>query len=127
MIETKFIEFSEPAEYYIMPRVRFHSSLDRDDLMNMVKEQMTRLRPDCKLNWKQTDIVIFVEVLKRNCYLSIFKDWNARQKYNWQEYHKRMTKVEIEKSETEKSDASKPEIEKSEVEKSVKPEISPVE
>lgn len=98
MIETKFVELNEPAEYYVMPRVRFHPSIDRDDLLDMVKEQMIATRPDCKLNWKQTDLVIFVEILKRNCYLSIFTDWNVRQKYNWQEYHKRMIKKNVEEN-----------------------------
>ncbi len=43
------------------------------------------------LDWKKTDDVIFVEVLKKNCYIGIFKDWLPRQKYNWQEFHKRNT------------------------------------
>ena len=34
--------------------------------------------------------------------MSIFKDWNARQKYNWQEYHKRATKEKTEISEKSK-------------------------
>ena len=46
MIESKFAEFSEPAEYYVMPRVRFHSSLDRDDLLEIVKSKMGEIRPD---------------------------------------------------------------------------------
>jgi hypothetical protein len=41
------------------------------------------------LDWKKTNDVIFVEVLKKNCYIGIFKDWLPRQKYNWQEFHKR--------------------------------------
>jgi hypothetical protein len=91
MIEEKFKEYNEPPEYYVMPRVRFHPSLTRDDLLDLVKADMGKIRPDCKLNWKQTDLVIFVEILKRNCYLSIFRNFNSRQKYNWQEHHKRTT------------------------------------
>jgi len=93
MIEIRFKQLDEPAEYYVMPRVRFHSSLDRDILLEIVKEKMKELRPGCQLNWKQTKCVIFVEVLKRRCYLSVFRDWNERQKYNWQEFHKRQSQA----------------------------------
>ena len=45
---------------------------------------MTEKRPDCKLNWKNYQTIIFIEVLKRNCYLGIFQHWLDRTKYNWQ-------------------------------------------
>ena len=44
MIEIRFKQLDEPAEYYVMPRVRFHSSLDRDILLEIVKEKMKELR-----------------------------------------------------------------------------------
>ena len=62
------------------------------------------------LDWSKTDDVIFVEVLKKNCYIGIFKDWLPRQKYNWQEFHKRKTEAlkkkdeKIEQIETNKEE-----------------------
>lgn len=99
LIDSKFAELNEPDEYYIMPRVRFHPSLERDHLLELVREAMTEKRPDCKLNWKNYSTVIFVEVLKKNCYIGIFTQWTDRTKYNWQEHHKRATAKIQQKSE----------------------------
>ena len=109
---------SEVDEYYVMPRVRFHSSLDRDQLLGLTKNVMKEMKPDVVLNWKNTDTVIFIEVLKRNCYLTVLRDWTGRQKYNWQEYHKRSTKsqnkdikrLEVETTEVPTSESKKTDV-----------------
>lgn len=119
---------SEVDEYYVMPRVRFHSSLDRDQLLGLTKNVLKEMKPDVVLNWKNTDTVIFIEVLKRNCYLTILRDWTGRQKYNWQEYHKRQTKsqnkdmkkVEVGITEVPTSESQKPDVKISESVKSAK-------
>ena len=105
----RLVRFHLPAgagEYYVMPRVRFHSSLDRDQLLALTKNVMQEVKPEVTLNWKNTQTIIFVEVLKRNCYMAILKDWSSRQKYNWQEYHKRQSKKVKDCDSEEKSKAN---------------------
>ena len=117
---------SEVDEYYVMPRVRFHSSLDRDQLLGLTKNVMKEMKPGVVLNWKNTDTVIFIEVLKRNCYLTILRDWTGRQKYNWQEYHKRQSqnkdikKIEVGTKEIPTLESQKPDVKNSESVKSAK-------
>ncbi|CAG5099342.1 Oidioi.mRNA.OKI2018_I69.XSR.g16463.t1.cds [Oikopleura dioica] len=82
---------ADVKDYHVMTRARFHSSLDSQAVKTMVIGVVKEARPDMTIDWKKTDDVIFVEVLKKNCYIGIFKDWLPRQKYNWQEYHKRKT------------------------------------
>ena len=38
VLEKKMADLGEPAEYYIMPRSRFHASIDRDDILKVVRE-----------------------------------------------------------------------------------------
>ena len=52
VLEKKMVDLAEPEEYYIMPRSRFHASIDRDHILEVVRDTMTEIRPDCKLNWK---------------------------------------------------------------------------
>jgi len=91
LIDVKFPKLNEPSEYYIMPRVRFHPSIERDHLLEIARETMKEKRPECQLNWKNYSTIIFLEVLKKNCYIGIFTEWTNRTKYNWQEHHKRKT------------------------------------
>ena len=95
VVDDKFPQFGEPEEYYIMPRVRFHPSIERDDLLDLTKSVMLEKRPDAKLNWKNYSTIIFVEILKSNCYIGFFRDWIKRTKYNWQEHHKRKSKYKV--------------------------------
>jgi len=80
---------ADVKDYHVMTRARFHSSLDSQELKTIVIGVVKEVRPEMNLDWKKTNDVIFVEVLKKNCYIGIFKDWLPRQKYNWQEFHKR--------------------------------------
>merc|ERR1712157_272213 len=67
---------------------------------------MKEKRPDCQLNWKNYSTIVFLEVLKKNCYIGIFTDWTDRTKYNWQEHHKRKTEA---KKSTENAPENGPE------------------
>jgi len=82
---------ADVKDYHVMTRARFHSSLDSQEVKTIVIGVVKEVRPEMNLDWKKFDDVIFVEVLKKNCYIGIFKDWLPRQKYNWQEFHKRKT------------------------------------
>ena len=52
VLDKKWKDLGDPSEYYIMPRSRFHKSIERDHILDLVKETMTTIRPDCQLNWK---------------------------------------------------------------------------
>ena len=48
LIDVKFPKLNEPSEYYIMPRVRFHPSIERDHLLEIARETMKEKRPECQ-------------------------------------------------------------------------------
>ena len=37
VLEKKMADLGEPEEYYIMPRSRFHKSIERDHILDLVK------------------------------------------------------------------------------------------
>ena len=51
LIDVKFPKLNEPSEYYIMPRVRFHPSIERDHLLEIARETMKEKRPECQECW----------------------------------------------------------------------------
>merc|ERR1711990_343417 len=80
--------------------------MGRDHLLEIARDTMKEKRPDCQLNWKNYSTIVFLEVLKKNCYIGIFTDWTDRTKYNWQEHHKRKTEA---KKSTENAPENVPE------------------
>ena len=102
---------------------RFHPSIERDDLLELVKSVMREKRPQAALNWKNTKTIIFVEILKSNCYIGLFTDWIPRTKYNWNEHHKRKMSHNDSESKKAKAEAEVSKQPETKVEEVKEPEV----
>lgn len=72
----------EPKTYSIIFNRRYNNSIDREELINVLAELITQKNLKNKVDLKNGQVCVLVEVMKGLCCLSVLPDYFVLKKYN---------------------------------------------
>jgi len=74
------------VKYAIVYRCRNNSSLSREVVVRAIYELLDKRNP---VNLKQPDWVILIEIIQRNCMLSVIGEYRMYEEFNLPQVYKR--------------------------------------
>ncbi|XP_053213466.1 THUMP domain-containing protein 1-like [Panonychus citri] len=72
----------ESASYYIIPKVRANNSITREEIIEAICEACSEKRPSWTPDFEDAKLTIVVNIVNKNCCLSILENFNSFKKYN---------------------------------------------